>query len=118
MEMLYNLLWQNCSWIFTVGTEILIIANAPSCADACRFYSGGLCCREPVLSRRAGCAAGNRFYSCGLAALMRAGSAPADVGRSCADLPAGRSIRQRYAFPEHFIVSDKVSDFSLCMQMG
>lgn len=94
MEMLYNLLWQNCSWIFTVGTEILIIANAPSCA------------------------AGNRFYSCGLVALMRAGSAPADVGRSCADLPAGRSIRQRYAFPEHFVVSDKVSDFSLCMQMG
>lgn len=69
-------------------------------------------------STPAGYAAGNRFYPCGLAALMRAGSAPAGVGRSCADLPAGRSIRQRDAFPEHFVVSDKVSDFSLCMQMG
>ena len=89
------------------------------CADACRFYPGG----RGVLMRAGsapagGQAAGNRFYSCGLVALMRAGSAPADVGRSCADLPAGRSIRQRYAFPEHFVVSDKVSDFSLCMQMG
>ena len=106
METLYNLLWQNCSCIFTVGTEILIIAN--DCLAL--MYIGS--------APAGGQAAGNRFYSCGLAALMRAGSAPADVGRSCADLPAGRSIRQRYAFPEHFIVSDKVSDFSLCMQMG
>ena len=78
MEMLYNLLWQNCSCIFTVGTEILIIANAPSCADACRFCPGGQVALMYIGSAPAGGqAAGNRFYSCGLAALMRAGSAPA-----------------------------------------
>ena len=80
--------------------------------------AGGECCREPVLSLRACGVDAHRFCSCGLAVLTGSGSAPADVGRSCADLPAGKSIRQRDAFPEHFIVSDKVSDFSLCMQMG
>ena len=99
----------------------MYIGSAPAGGRAAgnRFYSCGLAALMRAGSAPAGGqAAGNRFYSCGLAALMRAGSAPAGVGRSCADLPAGRSIRQRYAFPEHFVVSDKVSDFSLCMQMG